>query len=197
MNRRGISSDRAVLSVAYLLYSNIHRATPRHARLPYREARGVRDQSGAAEARAQRVHTDYVRHARALDARYYPAGHPRHGDPGPILQLLLSHGRVRGAVFGAYGEWSWDVEWLLEEAASHAAQTSWARMGYRRPSEARALILQWYRRRMGITVVRAMARHRWRHSQYVGLTRVQLEHSGRIGSTRGRRESRRSAARRR
>ena len=41
---------------------------------------------------------------------------------------------------------------------------------------------------MGITVVRAMARHRWRHSQYVGLTRVQLEHSGgggRIGSTRG------------
>ena len=130
----------------------------------YREARGTRDQSGAVQARAQRVHTDYVRHARALDARYYPAGHPRHGDPGPILQLLLSHVRVRGAVFGAYGEWSWDVEWLLEEAASHAAQTSWARMGYRRPSEARALILQWYRRRMGITVVRAMARHRWRHS---------------------------------
>ena len=26
---------------------------------------------------------------------------------------------------------------------------------------------------MGITVVRAMARHRWRHSQYVGLTRVE------------------------
>ena len=70
------------------------------------------------------------------------------------------------------------MEWLLEEAASRAAQTSWARMGYRRATEARALILQWYRRRMGITVVRAMARHRWRHSQYVGLTRVQ-EHSRR------------------
>ena len=53
------------------------------------------------------------------------------------------------------------MEWLLEEAASRAAQTSWARMGYRRATEARALILQWYRRRMGITVVRAMARHRW------------------------------------
>ena len=39
-----------------------------------------------------------------------------------------------------------------------------------RATEARALILQLYsyRRRMGITVVRAiMARHRWRHSQYV------------------------------
>ena len=54
------------------------------------------------------------------------------------------------------------MEWLLEEAASRAAQTSWARMGYRRATEARALILRWYRRRMGITVVRAMARHRWR-----------------------------------
>ena len=111
----------------------------------------------------------------------------------PILQLLLSHGRVRGAVFGAYGEWSWDVEWLLEEAASQAAQTSWARMGYRRPSEARALILQWYRRRMGITVVRAMARHRWRHSQYVGLTGVQLEHARRRADREHQRRAREQA----
>ena len=43
------------------------------------------------------------------------------------------------------------MEWLLEEAATHAAQASWARMGYRRATEARALILQWYRGRMGIT----------------------------------------------
>ena len=87
-------------------------------------------------------------------------------------------------------------EWLLEEAASHAAQTSWARMGYRRPSEARALILQWYRRRMGITVVRAMARHRWRHSQYVGLTRVQLEHSRRRADREHQRQAREQAERR-
>jgi hypothetical protein len=162
----------------------------------YREARGTRDQSGAVEARAQRVHTDYVRHARRMDAHHYPPGHPRHGNPGPIHQLLLSHGRVRGAVFGAYGEWSWDVEWLLEEAASRAAQTSWARMGYRRATEARALILQWYRRRMGITVVRAMARHRWRHSQYVGLTRVQLEHSRRRADREHQRQAREQAERR-
>ena len=162
----------------------------------YREARGTRDQSGAVQARAQRVHTDYVRHARALDARYYPAGHPRHGDPGPILQLPPLAWAREGAVFGAYGEWSWDVEWLLEEAASHAAQTSWARMGHRRPSEARALILQWYRRRMGITVVRAMARHRWRHSQYVGLTRVQLEHSRRRADREHQRQAREQAERR-
>ena len=82
------------------------------------------------------------------------------------------------------------MEWLLEEAASRAAQRrgrAWATGEPRRL----ALILQWYRRRMGITVVRAMARHRWRHSQYVGLTRVrQLEHSRR----RADREHQRQAA---
>ena len=115
---------------------------------------------------------------------------PDMGTPDPSSSPPLAWAR-EGAVFGAYGEWSWDVEWLLEEAASHAAQTSWARMGHRRPSEARALILQWYRRRMGITVVRAMARHRWRHSQYVGSRECSLSTpgGGRIGSIRGRRES--------
>ena len=53
--------------------------------------------------------------------------------------------------------------------------------------EARALILQWYRRRMGITVVRAMARHRWRHCTYVGPRECSWSTpgGGRIGSTRG------------
>ena len=116
---------------------------------------------------------------------------------GVCNQLLLSHGRVRGAVFGAYGEWSWDVEWLLEEAASRAAQTSgraWATDGPRR--HARSFSSGTYRRRMGITVVRAMARHRWRHSQYVGLTRVQLEHSRRRADREHQRQAREQAERR-
>ena len=29
----------------------------------------------------------------------------------------LDHDRVRGTTLGGYGEWSMDVEWLLEEAA--------------------------------------------------------------------------------
>ena len=49
---------------------------------------------------------------------------------------------------------------------------------------------------MGITVVRAMARHRWRHSQYVGLTRVQLEHSRRSADREGQRRAREQAERR-
>ena len=46
---------------------------------------------------------------------------------------------------------------------------------------------------MGITVVRAMARHRWRHSQYVGLTRVQLEHSRRRADREHQRQAREQA----
>ena len=76
----------------------------------------------------------------------------------------------------------------------HAAQTSW-HAGHRRPSEARALILQW-QAPDGITVVRAMARHRWRHSQYVGLTRVQLEHSRRRADREHQRQAREQAERR-
>ena len=53
-----------------------------------------------------------------------------------------------------------------------------------------------HRRRMGITVVRAMARHRWRHSQYVGLTRVQLEHSRRRADREHQRQAREQAERR-
>ena len=49
---------------------------------------------------------------------------------------------------------------------------------------------------MGITVVRAMARHRWRHSQYVGLTRVQLEHSRRRADREHQRQAREQAERR-
>ena len=36
-----------------------------------------------------------------------------------------------------------------------------------------------YRRRMGVIAVREMARHRYRQSQYAGLTRLQLDEVGR------------------
>ena len=46
---------------------------------------------------------------------------------------MLDHDRVRGLVIrlviGGYGEWSMDVEWLLEEAARTAARRDWSRMG--------------------------------------------------------------------
>ena len=40
------------------------------------------------------------------------------------------------------------------------------------------LIVASYRRRMGVIAVREMARHRYRQSQYAGLTRLQLDQVG-------------------
>ena len=74
----------------------------------------------------------------------------------------------------SYGEWSWDVEWLLEEAARAAAQRDWRRMGVVSRDVAYGFLVASYRRRMGVVAVREMARHRYRQSQMVGLTRAQL-----------------------
>ena len=95
-------------------------------------------------------------------------------------QVVLDHDRVRGVVIGGYGEWSMDVEWLLEdEAARTAARRDWSRMGLPGEQVAYGLIVASYRRRMGVIAVREMARHRYRQSQFAGLTRLQLDEVGR------------------
>jgi len=132
------------------------------------------------EERAQRVHPDYQRHARRLDRQYHPlASPPVTLAPGPVSQIILDHVRVRGLVIGAYSEWSWDVEWLLEEEARTAARRDWRRMGCVSEDVAYGLIVASYRRRMGVVAVREMARHRYRQAQLVGLTRLQLDAIGR------------------
>ena len=85
---------------------------------------------------------------------------------------------VRGLVFGAYGEWSCDVEWLLEEEARAAAQRDWRRMGAASQEVAYGFLVASYRRRMGVVAVREMARHRYRQAYYVGLTRAQIAQHG-------------------
>ena len=71
-----------------------------------------------------------------------------------------------------------DVEHLLEEAARAAARRDWRRMGSVSEHVAYGLIVASYRRRMGVIAVREMARHRYRQSQYAGLTRLQLDQVG-------------------
>ena len=66
------------------------------------------------------------------------------------------------------------MEWLLEAAARAAAARSWRRMGCSAETVAYGLIVASYRRRLGVVAVREMARHRYRQSQMVGLTRAQL-----------------------
>ena len=146
----------------------------------YRTPRARDRHSGAVEQRAQAVHPAYVHHARELDRRYHRLRSPPHTiTPGPVEQILLDHDRTRGIVLGGYGEWSCDVEWLLEEAAHTAARRDWRRMGVVSESVAYGFLVASYRRRMGLVAVREMARHRYRQSQFVGLTRLQLDEIGR------------------
>ena len=87
-------------------------------------------------------------------------------------QILLDHDRTRGIVLGGDGEWSCDVEWLLEEAAHTAARRDWRRMGVVSESVAYGFLVASYRRRMGLVAVREMARHRYRQSQFVAMSYV-------------------------
>ena len=169
------SRHRLPMRRLLLDWKTVHAGTTR-----YQSARARDRQSGAVEERAQQVHPEYLRHARQLDQRYHPqASPPVTITPGPVEQVVLDHDRVRGVVIGGYGEWSMDVEWLLEEAARTAARRDWSRMGLPGEQVAYALIVASYRRRMGVIAVREMARHRYRQSQFAGLTRLQLDEVGR------------------
>ena len=67
----------------------------------------------------------------------------------------------------------------LERQRALKTDPSWAeRIAHVRLADGRKL-LRLRRRRMGIVAVREMARHRYRQSQYVGLTRLQLDEIGR------------------
>ena len=93
------------------------------------------------------------------------------------------------------------MEWLLEEAArargadvvgAHGLQTGHG------GARAHSFSSEWYRQAPDghHGRARALARHRWRHSQYVGLTRVQLEHSRRRADREHQRQAREQAERR-
>ena len=131
--------------------------------------RAGEEQSGAVHERELRVWHDYQGHARALDRTHSPAGQQ------PILQRLQSFGRTRGLVFGAYGEASADVHDLMALAATTQAEQMWREAGARSATEMRALLISRSRRRLGMAVVQAMARHRLARVPYVGVSRAVVQ----------------------
>eukprot|EP00327_Prymnesium_parvum_P013885 CAMPEP_0184403842 /NCGR_PEP_ID=MMETSP0007-20130409/85630_1 /TAXON_ID=97485 /ORGANISM="Prymnesium parvum, Strain Texoma1" /LENGTH=205 /DNA_ID=CAMNT_0026759975 /DNA_START=1891 /DNA_END=2507 /DNA_ORIENTATION=- len=98
----------------------IHGGTAHYASVLARTEHG-----GAVRHRETAVMQDYVSHARALDARFYPDTTA----PGPILSRLRSFTQVRGLVFGHYGEASADVHALISLAASKLAGMRWQLAG--------------------------------------------------------------------
>ena len=78
-------------------------------------------------------------------------------------------------VFGNYGECSADVHHLLDACATAVARKTWQWVGARNEAEARACVLSRLRRRVGLVVVREMARHRLRRVPYIGVPRHIVE----------------------
>ena len=135
----------------------------------YYSTRARDEQSGAVHERELRVWHDYRAHARHLDAQHSPAGQQ------PILQRLESFGRTRGLIFGAYGEASADVHDLIAIAATAQADQQWRETGARTATELRAFLISRLRRRLGLAVVQAMARHRIARTPYVGVPRAVVQ----------------------
>ena len=125
-------------------------------------------------SRELRVQTEYEKHARSLDRRFY-AQAVQGGQVGPILTRLRSFGRVRGLVYGAYGEASADVHDLLRTAAHEMAERTWRLLGARSADEMRSFMVASARRRVGLAAVQAMARHRLARETYVGADRAVVE----------------------
>ena len=49
-------------------------------------------------ATSPRVHTDYIRHARRMDAHHYPPGHPGMGTQDLSIAPSLAWARERGCL---------------------------------------------------------------------------------------------------
>ena len=146
------------------------------------------EQSGAVHAREVRVQGDYEGHAREMDARFHPDGSQQ------VLRRLQSFSRVRGCVFGAYGEASADVHALLDQAATAEASREWRAAGARSAAEMRQVLISRSRRRLGLAVVQAMARHRIARQPYVGRSRAVVQRHMQAGAERRRQQRAQVAA---
>ena len=110
----------------------------------------------AVDKRAEQLHEEYVRKAKKVD-RDYVGTQP--GNVGPVQAKLLSFERVRGLVFGAFGEASQAVHQLIDTLANSRVSVAGpqrAKRGVERSVEAeRALAVGHLRRRISVTACRA------------------------------------------
>ena len=144
----------------------------------YMSARARDEQCGGVRQRAHQVAGAYLSHARRLDDRLHAAavqvaaaaGRAPPPRTSAVVDRLRAVGPVRPLVFGQYGEASPDVHSVISLAADEAARGGWAGMGARTESEARAFFVQSFRRRIGVGVVRAFARHRLMRAPMVGVS---------------------------
>jgi len=150
-------------------------------------------QCAAVDTRAQIVDADYRQHARKIDTYSYRCAMcPRQRTADrcamcsantPISDALATHGVVRGAVFGQYGEASIDVHSLVDIASRTLANKKWRTSGARSCDEAYAFFVAANRRALGVAVVREFARHRLRRLAFIGASMEQVREARDVART--------------
>ena len=106
----------------------------------------------------------YRRKIRAtLDSRFDETGaYTQEGGKGPAEQRLDQFGRVRGLVVGCFGEFSPDLDDLVQQLAEAAAQRHWRGMLCSNALAAKSAILSYYRAALFFQGVRENAYLIWR-----------------------------------
>ena len=119
-----------------------------------------RTKNGAAvEHRANKVHKEYLDKARKADIKW---NNTPQNAIGPIESRLNEFGTVIPFVFGYLGEANKAVRTLLKEIATVGARNLWRQMGQTCQVNAYGVLLNSYRRTLGVAAVRANARMKLR-----------------------------------
>ena len=122
------------------------------------------------DKRADKVHGDYIRHAKRLDREEHGLTEEQQnlGAIGPVQERLASYGRTIGLVFGSFGEGSSSLHALVDNISTAASRASWRRMGCTDIAQAKAFFTTATYKRWGTFIVRANARLRLARLELVG-----------------------------
>ena len=123
------------------------------------------ERCAAVARRARTLPGEYARKAQTVDIQY--CGCPP-GELGPVARKLMSYGRVRGLVFGAWGEASPDAHQLLNQLARQGARHMWRDIGSTDEAAAVGCLAWLLRRRWGMAALRENARLKLDRLAYVG-----------------------------
>ena len=116
--------------------------------------------------RAATIEAEYLGKARSLDRQWLGTAA---NQQGPVEAKLRGYDKVRGLVFGSWGEASDDVDWLLSQAADIGAVRSRGRRAEEDDTDdLRAVLITQLQRRWGMTALRANARLLLGRLAYVG-----------------------------
>jgi len=118
------------------------------------------------------VASEYASRATRADKAFF------RDDPStPFKRMLNSLPRVRGLVFGMFGEWSQDVVQLLKLAASKLA-TRWAALNGLSADDALPACTWDLKRRWALTALRTNARVRIECAHHTNIAKKSETHAG-------------------